>query len=607
MTVLGASFATAGVSQSTRKTTDPPVASRGKMCTDLFLAIGKRDTAEVKSLLEKGADPNSRNGLEFTPLYIAAASYQMDVMQELLKAGAKPDAESNYGTPLTFASMTGNVYGARILFGHNVKIDPIRSDGMTPLMMASHAGAPELVTELVKRKADVNIKDDGGSTALSLAARSGHTEVGKILLGAGAKVNFGDMEGETPLMNAAMTGHPEFVKMLLAKGANPNAKDAKGRTALMLAVSYGDYPEVVRTLLGGGANAKMKDPKGRTAAMLASAKGFSESAAVLGVTSPKVATVTPRAAISRSLKLVQSSMLEFNRGTACISCHQEGLGRMALGEAKARGYGLDQEVQKAQMGRIHGMLMGMKPLHEGALKSPEVMKQIPLFEINEVVTTDTWLLCGMADMNEKGVPGAAEMASVLAVQQQPDGCYSFSLPRAPMQSSPFTFTALTIKALKAYAPKSDDTAKRIAMAKDWLLKAEPKNSEDRAGRLLGLKWAGADEADINAAKEAILKDQKEDGGWNQLPGLHTDAYATGQALYALHAAGGVPTSDAAYQKGVSYLLRTQDDDGSWFVAKRAIPANNYFDAGFPHGESQYASFNGTCWAMMALLETLPRK
>ena len=50
------------------------------------------------------------------------------------------------------------------------------------------------------------------------------------------------------------------------------------------------------------------------------------------------------------------------------------------------------------------------------------------------------------------------------------------------------------------------------------------------------------------------------------------------------------------------MLRTQDEDGSWFVNKRAIPANNYFNAGFPHGESQYASFNGTCWATMALLQ-----
>ena len=89
--------------------------------------------------------------------------------------------------------------------------------------------------------------------------------------------------------------------------------------------------------------------------------------------------------------------------------------------------------------------------------------------------------------------------------------------------------------------------------------------------------------------------------------MGSDAYATGQALYALREGANVKTSEGFYDRGVQYLLRTQDEDGSWFVNKRTNPGNNYFDAGFPNGQSQYASFNGTCWAMMALLETLPAK
>jgi hypothetical protein len=47
----------------------------------------------------------------------------------------------------------------------------------------------------------------------------------------------------------------------------------------------------------------------------------------------------------------------------------------------------------------------------------------------------------------------------------------------------------------------------------------------------------------------------------------------------------------------------QDEDGSWYVNKRAIPANNYLDVGFPHGESQYILYTATCWAVMALAQT----
>src|SRR5690242_20779267 len=57
--------------QHERKSTEAPVASQGKLCQDLFLAIDHRDTAGVQALLKQGADPNSRNGLGFAPLYIA--------------------------------------------------------------------------------------------------------------------------------------------------------------------------------------------------------------------------------------------------------------------------------------------------------------------------------------------------------------------------------------------------------------------------------------------------------------------------------------------------------------------------------------------------------
>ena len=150
----GLSIVVIGVQQKqARRTTDPPIAGRGKLGQDLFLAIDHRNTSEIKALLSKGADPNSRNGLEFTPLYIASASFQMDVMVELLNAGAEPDAESNYGTPLMFAAGSGNLAGAKILLAKGVDINAGRNDGMTVLMAASYSGNPDFVSELVNRKA----------------------------------------------------------------------------------------------------------------------------------------------------------------------------------------------------------------------------------------------------------------------------------------------------------------------------------------------------------------------------------------------------------------------------------------------------------------------
>jgi len=88
----------------------------------------------------------------------------------------------------------------------------------------------------------------------------------------------------------------------------------------------------------------------------------------------------------------------------------------------------------------------------------------------------------------------------------------------------------------------------------------------------------------------------------QLPTLGSDA--TGQALAALLESGARPANDPAVGAGVRFLLRTQLKDGSWFVARRAIPIQPYFDAGCPHGRDQFISAAATNWATQALIRSL---
>ncbi len=596
--------------KATRNTTEPPVPARGKLGQDLFLAIDHRDTSAVKALIEKGADPNSLNGLEFRPLYIAVASHQPDVVDALLKAGAKPDAQSLYGTPLTFAALTGNDAAVDKLLNLGANPNFLRADGNSVLMMGAYTGNPLVISKLLEHKANIDSRNYAKATALSYACREGNAAAAKLLLDAGADVDPSDCLSQTPLMLAAQTGRADLVPMLLAHGASVNARDASGETPLILAAKYGDFPDVVRSLLNAGADKDVKDAEGKTAAYYAAARENRRTSALLGTPAEAPATPpTPRQSIGKSLEALESSMKAFNQNASCISCHQEGLGRMATGAAHDHGYMLDATLTKVQNERVGGALQAMEPLHKQALKNSEVMKQVPLIEINEVNTTDTWLLAGMAAQKTPESSAAAAMAEVLARQQSPAGYWSFSLPRAPMQSSYFTYTALSVRSLKAYGPKDSakETAERIRKARAWLATAAPKSSDDMAFKLLGLHWAGGTVADQAKAAALILKAQNPDGGWSQLPGMPSDAYATGECLTALRESARLPATSKQYKEGMNYLLRNQDADGSWFVNKRAFPANNYFDAGFPHGEAQFASFNGTCWAMMALLDGLPNK
>jgi hypothetical protein len=121
-------------------------------------------------------------------------------------------------------------------------------------------------------------------------------------------------------------------------------------------------------------------------------------------------------------------------------------------------------------------------------------------------------------------------------------------------------------------------------------------------QLLALQWAGRPPAVTDARVRELLAQQHDDGGWPQTPNLASDAYGTGQAIYALSQLK-VPATNAAVQRGIAFLLRTQQDDGTWHATTRAMPIQPYFESGFPYGRDQWISFSATAWADMALAVT----
>ncbi len=217
-------------------------------------------------------------------------------------------------------------------------------------------------------------------------------------------------------------------------------------------------------------------------------------------------------------------------------------------------------------------------------------------------TLSAHVLVGLAAEDEPASRVTDALVHYLVLRQRQDGHWQQENYRPPDEASDFQFTALAVRVLQIYAPKgrSREIAGRIDQARRWLQSAEPMDTVDRAFQLLGLGWAKADPEAITKTVTNLVGEQREDGGWAQLPTLASDAYATGLALFALHEGGGLAVDHPAYQRGVEYLLRTQLADGSWFVASRSFPIVDYSKSGFPHGRSQFISASATCWATMAL-------
>ena len=223
------------------------------------------------------------------------------------------------------------------------------------------------------------------------------------------------------------------------------------------------------------------------------------------------------------------------------------------------------------------------------------------------IDTASYILIGMAANRQTANATTDAIVHFLAGQQTKAGNWEITIrSRPPLEASHFNATALSLRALQLYAPKgrSKEVKEQIAEARQWLTKATPQTNEDRAFHLFGLLWSGADKATKQKAVAQLLALQRSDGGWAQLPSMPSDAFATGQSLVALHRAGGLPTTDPAYQRGVQYLLRTWKPDGTWYVQSRSFPFQKQFESGFPYGKDQWISAAATSWAVMALALTI---
>jgi hypothetical protein len=196
---------------------------------------------------------------------------------------------------------------------------------------------------------------------------------------------------------------------------------------------------------------------------------------------------------------------------------------------------------------------------------------------------------------------------LFTVIQDGDGRWPAFATRPPMLASDVSSTALVIQAIKHYgwAGSKGEFDAAIDRACKWLRTVKAETTEDGAYQLLGLHWAGEPAEKLADLANALLNQQRKDGGWAQLPKLESDAYATGQALYALSRAAKHPTTNRDWQNGLRFLLGTQYDDGSWHVVSRAYPFQPTMDSGFPHGRDSWISAAGTSCAVLAMTEALP--
>lgn len=223
-------------------------------------------------------------------------------------------------------------------------------------------------------------------------------------------------------------------------------------------------------------------------------------------------------------------------------------------------------------------------------------------------TTVAYALATLAAAGHSPDATTDALVNFMIVRQRRDGAWVAQANRPPSEGSLFTSAAFALGNLRRFASEANkkQVVESFQKGKQWLLANPAKTTEDKVFRLHGLVHAEAAVKEVDVERARLLGEQRGDGSWAQLPDLAGDAYATGSAVYVLRHSG-VPADHPAFRKAVKFLVSTQKDDGSWLVKTRSRPIQTFFDNGDPGGASQFISFTATNWAILALIETLPRK
>ena len=128
--------------------------------TPLMQAAYEGDLAQAKRLIARHANVNAVNAYGVNAMLLAAESSNTQLIDTLLKAGAKATSANLDGeTALHLVARTGNVDAAKLLIAHGAKVDAREKFGeQTPLMWATARRHPAMVEFLISKGADVNAR-----------------------------------------------------------------------------------------------------------------------------------------------------------------------------------------------------------------------------------------------------------------------------------------------------------------------------------------------------------------------------------------------------------------------------------------------------------------
>ncbi|XP_065844430.1 uncharacterized protein [Oscarella lobularis] len=205
-----------------RATITDSINRQGVSNRNLLQAAWQGDFSIVRQLLSKPfIDVNCRNAEGYTPLLLVTRD--IDLFQKLESAILKNYRPADVVTHL---------------IKHKADVTASDSDGRTAIHFAAHASgsfAQQIVALLLSEGTEIDIRDGQRNAPIHCASEAGSVPMIEYLLNSGANVNALGRDGSTPLHFSAEGGHEAAADILLDHGADITLANERGRTPVDVA------------------------------------------------------------------------------------------------------------------------------------------------------------------------------------------------------------------------------------------------------------------------------------------------------------------------------------------------------------------------------------
>ena len=201
--------------------TDMKIERVSQIQASIIEAVYANQLDEVKSLLKKGIDVNSKDKKGKSLLLIATQAQYIEMAKLLVENGADVNLQDNiFDSPFLYAGAAGHAELVTLYLQHGARFDIYNRYGGTALIPACERGHLDVVKVLTaKPNYPINHVNRLGWTALMEAVVLGngsqvYIDIINTLVKAGCDIHVPDKDNVSALEHARAKGYVEIVQIL---------------------------------------------------------------------------------------------------------------------------------------------------------------------------------------------------------------------------------------------------------------------------------------------------------------------------------------------------------------------------------------------------------